>query len=67
MTPAHASLICISSMTTDHAVIMVKFASDCLTKMKLLVATLAETMGQDTADLAMRGKSFWYKDGMPRT
>ena len=54
-------------MTTDHAVIMVKFASDCLTKMKLLVATLAETMGQDTADLAMRGKSFWYKDGMPRT
>ncbi|CAB9507210.1 Receptor-type guanylate cyclase gcy [Seminavis robusta] len=39
---------------TDHAVIMCKFANDCLAKFKTLTASLATTMGEDTATLCMR-------------
>jgi class 3 adenylate cyclase len=38
----------------NHAVIMVKFADECMTKMKQLTTELAESLGPDTADLAMR-------------
>jgi class 3 adenylate cyclase len=38
----------------NHAVIMVKFADDCMNKMKVLTAELAETLGADTATLTMR-------------
>ncbi|CAB9530583.1 Receptor-type guanylate cyclase gcy [Seminavis robusta] len=38
----------------NHAVIMCKFATDCMNKMKVIVSSLADTMGEDTADLAMR-------------
>jgi class 3 adenylate cyclase len=38
----------------DHAVIMVKFARDCMTKLSQLVNDLVATLGADTADLEMR-------------
>ncbi|CAB9509224.1 Receptor-type guanylate cyclase gcy [Seminavis robusta] len=38
----------------NHAVIMCKFASDCLRMLDSLVITLAETLGEDTANLSMR-------------
>jgi class 3 adenylate cyclase len=38
----------------NHAVIMVKFADECMSKMKLLTEELAETLGADTATLTMR-------------
>ncbi|CAB9526550.1 Receptor-type guanylate cyclase gcy (Partial), partial [Seminavis robusta] len=38
----------------DHAIIMCKFATDCMNKMKVMMSSLADTMGEDTADLAMR-------------
>ena len=39
----------------NHAVVMVKFARDCLTKLRELVTTdLAESLGQDTASLDIR-------------
>ena len=38
----------------DHAVVMVKFANDCMTEMNRLVHELIETLGPDTADLRMR-------------
>ena len=39
----------------DHAIRMARFAMDCLTKMKKLVTNqLADTLGQDTADLSFR-------------
>jgi hypothetical protein len=37
----------------DHAVIMTKFASDCLFKMGQLTMELAHVMGADTAKLAL--------------
>jgi class 3 adenylate cyclase len=42
------------AVSKDHAAIMCKFANDCMTKMKVLVASLAESMGEDTAELGMR-------------
>ena len=41
-------------MFPDHAVIMVKFAMDCISKMNVIVASLADSLGADTRDLAMR-------------
>jgi len=38
----------------QHAIVMVKFASDCLYKMKSLVHQLETTLGPDTADLTVR-------------
>lgn len=38
----------------DHAVIMCKFANDCMTKMKVMTASLSVSLGEDTAELAMR-------------
>ena len=38
----------------DHAVIMVKFAKDCMAKMSRLLQELAGTLGDDTLDLKMR-------------
>jgi class 3 adenylate cyclase len=38
----------------DHAVIMTKFATDCISKMGQLTAELAEVLGPDTAELALR-------------
>jgi class 3 adenylate cyclase len=38
----------------DHAVIMIKFASDCIFKMGQLTTELAHVLGADTAGLALR-------------
>jgi class 3 adenylate cyclase len=38
----------------DHAVIMARFARDCLTKMNDLMKRLEVTLGPDTADLSIR-------------
>ena len=38
----------------DHAVRMVKFANECMTKMSDLLVNLAEELGEDTASLEMR-------------
>lgn len=38
----------------DHALRMVKFAADCQSKMTLVAASLADTLGADTQALAMR-------------
>jgi hypothetical protein len=38
----------------DHAVVMSRFARDCLEKMNELVRKLESSLGPDTADLAMR-------------
>ena len=38
----------------EHAVIMVRFAEECLTKMHQVTSKLAITMGHDTADLSIR-------------
>ena len=38
----------------DHAVVMSKFSSDCLHKMKALVQQLETTLGPDTSDLNLR-------------
>ena len=40
----------------DHAIIMVKFATDCMSKMNSIVcsSSLIDTLGNDTADLTMR-------------
>ena len=38
----------------DHAVIMVKFARDCMNKMHTLTRELADSLGQDTIDLGFR-------------
>jgi class 3 adenylate cyclase len=38
----------------DHALIMAKFARDCMFKMKLATNSLAPSLGEDTADLKMR-------------
>lgn len=38
----------------DHAVIMVKFARDCISIMRQLTIDLVDTLGGDTADLEMR-------------
>ena len=38
----------------DHAVIMVRFAEECITKMHQVTSKLAATMGPDTADLTIR-------------
>ena len=40
----------------DHAMIMVKFATDCMAKMNRIVcsSSLVDTLGNDTADLTMR-------------
>ncbi|CAB9504323.1 Receptor-type guanylate cyclase gcy [Seminavis robusta] len=38
----------------DHAIIMCKFATDCMKQMNIVTASLAESLGEDTAGLAMR-------------
>ena len=38
----------------DHALVMARFASDCMVKMKYLVKQLEVTLGPDTGDLSMR-------------
>lgn len=38
----------------NHAVIMTKFADDCMVKMRQLTTELADVLGEDTASLAMR-------------
>jgi class 3 adenylate cyclase len=38
----------------DHAVIMTRFAEDCIVKMRQVTSRLADTMGTDTADLTIR-------------
>jgi len=38
----------------DHAVLLFRFARQCLTKMNALVHKLANTLGPDTAELSMR-------------
>jgi hypothetical protein len=43
----------------NHAVIMARFAADCMVKMKQISKELTVTLGPDTADLSMRfGKPF---------
>ena len=39
---------------SDHAIIMVKFALACLSKLNTLTASLSESLGSDTNDLEMR-------------
>lgn len=38
----------------DHAIVMAKFANDCLQKMNQLVRDLENSLGPDTGDLSMR-------------
>jgi len=38
----------------DHAVLMSRFARDCMLKLREITCELAETLGEDTADLEMR-------------
>lgn len=38
----------------NHAVVMAKFANDCLVRMKELVLDLETSLGPDTADLSIR-------------
>jgi class 3 adenylate cyclase len=38
----------------DHATIMVRFATDCMIKMKVLVKELEVSLGPDTGDLSLR-------------
>lgn len=38
----------------DHAVIMVKFANECMSKMNQLTTDLASSLGEDTSNLVMR-------------
>lgn len=38
----------------DHAILMVRFAKACVTKMSQLLPMLQDTLGNDTLDLAMR-------------
>jgi class 3 adenylate cyclase len=38
----------------DHAVLMARFADDCMKRMRQLTIDLARTLGEDTATLAMR-------------
>ena len=38
----------------DHAVVMCRFARDCISKMHEILPNLCERLGQDTADLSMR-------------
>lgn len=38
----------------DHAIVMARFARDCVSKMQLLVHQLETSLGPDTADLAIR-------------
>ncbi len=38
----------------DHALVMVRFANECLMRMKEVVQRLEVTLGPDTADLGMR-------------
>lgn len=38
----------------DHAVIMARFATDCIYRMQKIVKALETTLGPDTGDLAMR-------------
>jgi class 3 adenylate cyclase len=42
----------------DHAVVMARFARDCLARMRVLVTKLEVILGPDTAELAMRFVSF---------
>ena len=44
----------IPSPQATHAVIMVKFAQDCLEKMHIITQELAGRLGEDTMGLAMR-------------
>lgn len=37
-----------------NAVIMARFANECMEKMRELVATLAETLGEETLELDLR-------------
>jgi class 3 adenylate cyclase len=38
----------------DHAILMARFADDCMKRMRQLTTDLASTLGEDTAALAMR-------------
>jgi class 3 adenylate cyclase len=38
----------------NHAVVMARFANDCMKRMRQLTMDLASTLGEDTAALAMR-------------
>ena len=38
----------------DHAVIMMKFAAECMASMAEILAGLVDDLGEDTAELAMR-------------
>jgi hypothetical protein len=38
----------------DHAVVMARFARECMSKMDVVVKKLETTLGPDTADLCMR-------------
>ena len=38
----------------DHAVVMSRFASDCVSMMKEVTSSLQESLGADTLDLALR-------------
>jgi class 3 adenylate cyclase len=38
----------------DHAVVMARFARDCLARMRVLTRKLEVTLGPDTADLSIR-------------
>ena len=38
----------------DHAVIMVRFARECLARMRKLLQDIKERLGEDTVDLNMR-------------
>lgn len=39
---------------TEHAVIMVRFALQCMSKFQVLINELADTLGTDTRDLGFR-------------
>lgn len=38
----------------DHAIILIKFARDCISKWNMLIRGLAEKLGDDTVELGMR-------------
>ena len=44
----------VPKMRDDHAVLMVKFARACLTRMSQLLPTLQDSLGDDTVHLSMR-------------
>jgi hypothetical protein len=51
------SLCGLPASEKDHAVVMARFARDCLTKMNDLTKKLEVTLGPDTADLSIASAS----------